>query len=287
MAESETGWDGFVAWARKFWELIDFDAEERDYKVEMVRPLQAALLTGPGPEWVAAIRRSFGPPQNIVVHYAFAPVIHWAVADTADAWAAVHALWESRDADAAQRLDEFDKLFPQHIKSGPGVRLNIAAFLLGAVDPTIWPNYRVEALKDAFALTRFPDTPTDASMGDRYVHTLQFFDAFINEARARELPMRDRLDAQGLMWAVTRWAPKPSGFDDAGWDELLEYRTVSSPLRKPTRSKAVPKRPTPPPQRLCPLCGINGEVRTFGRAQDGSWKSTCSGGPGHDDPFDF
>lgn len=143
MSEFETGSTGVTEWARLFWDLLDFVAEERNYKLKMVRSLEEARDRPAGPESVAMLHRGFGPPQNIVVHYAFTLVLTWMTEDTSAAWTAVQMRWQEGDAgDAAAeaRLDEFDRLFPQGVKSGPGVHLNIADYLLSSVDPVRWPN---------------------------------------------------------------------------------------------------------------------------------------------------
>ena len=37
-----------------------------------------------------------------------------------------------------------------------------------------------------------------------YEHALSFFDRIVDEGQAREIQVRDRLDAQGVVWTITK-----------------------------------------------------------------------------------
>ena len=53
-----------------------------------------------------------------------------------------------------------------------------------------------------------------------YEHALGFLDRFIEEARARGVPVRHRLDAQGLVWIVTRQKSESGGRETPPAEDL-------------------------------------------------------------------
>jgi hypothetical protein len=181
-------------------------------------------------------------------------------------------------------LDAFSGRLPDHCLSGRGVRCNLGVYLLGAIDPVTWPNYKVTATSRAYELTRHPAPGTSVSMGGLYTHALEFFDRLVAEATAAELVLRDRLDAQGVMWSVVQWPDPPSNFTSEEWQELLEFRAI-----RPNVS--LPKTPHPPPRPaprrpVCPLCGWDDEVVLLGPTAD-RWLYVCETGRGHQDPYEF
>jgi len=65
--------------------------------------------------------------------------------------------------------------------------------------------YRSQAFHLGFKLTDFPRPPQDGDELVIYQHAVAFIDRIIEEAALRDLPLRDRLDAQGILWCVTKW----------------------------------------------------------------------------------
>ena len=54
----------------------------------------------------------------------------------------------------------------------------------------------------AYQQTGYGDPERGASEAETYEHALEFLDRFIEEAAERSLPLRHRLDAQSLLWAI-------------------------------------------------------------------------------------
>ena len=291
------GWDGFFEWATLFYAMEDFDQEERDYKFRAVEPLIHSLeLLSTGGEWLPELRRGFtNTSSNIVSFWVYTPFLAWANENPDSAAKVMSELWTSSNVEGPTRIDSFGDLLPSDVLPGKGSRCNLAAFLLGAIDPIGWPNYRVTASKTAYELTRTPMPAPDYSLGERYGHALDFFDEVVRQAQERGIPSRDRpnglsmdrLDAQGLMWCVTQWRDRPSNFTTEEWQGLLAYRSLPSTLRKESAAKAqklkAPRRPALP---VCHLCGSTDEV-IYVRPEGGRWKFVCEAGPGHPDPYEF
>ena len=91
---------------------------------------------------------------------------------------------------------------PRDVISGPGTRLAIASFLLMAVDPLQYPIVRTGPFDTGFRLTGYDRPDKDADEVDKHSHALGFLDRIIEEAASRQLQLRDRLDAQAVLWAV-------------------------------------------------------------------------------------
>jgi len=158
-SSSGGAWDGFVKWARKFYEHPDFEQNEREYKLVAVGPLtdaRSALLAGG--DWRPLLRQGFLNSHNNMtdwrVHDRF---LGWvdaqADADAATdvAEAALSALWE--DGDVAPRIDAFLDLVPSSELGAVGAQLNVASYLLMAQAPSDHPIYKPSPFKRARDLT--------------------------------------------------------------------------------------------------------------------------------------
>ena len=207
-------WDEFVKWARRFYEAPDFDHDERDYKFEAIAPLvkaRAELVNGG--DWRPHLREGFLNSANNLtdwrVHDRF---LGWAEAqadpDTPSdaAEAALTAIWQ--EGDVAPRIDAFLDLVPSSELGAVGARLNIASYLLMSQNATEHPIYKPSPFKRARDLTQTASPPTGASASEVYLAALDFLDRFIEEASTRGLQLRDRLDAQGLVWCITKYGPR-------------------------------------------------------------------------------
>ena len=207
-------WDEFVKWARRFYEAPDFDHDERDYKFEAVAPLaeaRSALMKGG--DWRPHLREGFLNSANNLtdwrVHDRF---LGWtegqANPDTPSdaAEAALTAIWQ--EGDVAPRIDAFLDLVPSSELGAIGARLNIASYLLMSQNATEHPIYKPLPFKRARDLTQTASPPAGASASEVYLGALDFLDRFIEEAATRGLQLRDRLDAQGLVWCITKHGSK-------------------------------------------------------------------------------
>ncbi len=207
-------WDPLVHWAARFAESVDLEAEERAYKLEIAVLLRAAAdaVQGGDPEWPRLLRRTFGPPNNLTAWRMHAAFLTWVDENTDTARELLLGLWDlDRDVDTA--VDAFCAQLPSTV-SGAGTQINLASFLLAARAVTDLPVFRVTPFTTAYQLTGWPHE-RDAGPGDRYAEALAFLDAFAAECGRRGVAgLRDRLDAQGLLWQVLAGQP-PTGWDTA------------------------------------------------------------------------
>ena len=218
---SATGrWSEFVDWAGRFYRGHDFDEAERQYKLDAAADLNdvvAAVQEGRTDDLLGHIKRALTSSRhNLTAWQTNDRFLAWARDNGEELASALEQLWASGAVDPV-RLRDFLAVVPRTAFSGTGARVSVASFLLSALDPTGLPVYRAELFKRAFELT---DATADPG-GDEattYLHALDFLDTFIEEAAARGLELRDRLDAQGLVWMITKYGPPP------WWDEQDQRR---------------------------------------------------------------
>jgi len=206
----DSEWNAFVRWARKFYEWNGFDENERDFKIVVADRLEKAkdtLLDG-AEDWPARLKEAFKPPNNLLNFRQSQPFLEWSETSTETAEEALRALWDE-SSDILERLRAFSKLLPLEVLRGSGGRLAIASVLCLADDPLNNPIYRWEPLYKAQKLVDYPTAGSNLDEAELYEHSIEFIDRFVEEAAARGLDLRDRLDAQSLIWCVSKW-----GMDD-------------------------------------------------------------------------
>jgi MoxR-like ATPase len=227
-------WAEFINLARPLYEDPKFEEYERSYKLrvrDQFLKSRQKVLTGEK-DWLDELKRAFRQTDNNLtawqVHEGF---LEWAGSNPDDALAALEAIWDEGPA-GPERIDAFLSKVPKTAVSGPGGRLALAALLLMTLDPQ-YPPYRSSAFDKAYELTDFPAPPKKASEGQVYERALSFLDQFIEEAATRGLKLRDRLDAQGLTWAIKGWTdqqPAPQPLPDGPTDRKGNLRKLSEEL---------------------------------------------------------
>lgn len=227
-------WDHFIHWARRFVEHPDFDQQERNFKIEISQNLQRAqsAVEADADDWVAVLRRAFGSPNNLTSWQVHDRFLTWCEEHRTAARTALLELWSSEDAiEAAVR--SFLNHVPANVDSTPGARANIAAFLAMAVDPHAYPPYRVTVLKSGYDLTGYSPPVNDADEAAVYRHALNFLDIFTREASQRGLALRDRLDAQGALWAVASSGWYEDALPEDEHEAFLSYREGRNGVESP------------------------------------------------------
>jgi 5-methylcytosine-specific restriction protein B len=123
--------------------------------------------------------------------------LKWCRAEPDAAATGLRRMWEP-ELTLTERISGFLEEVPTEVISGPGTRTTLASFLMMALDPTEYPIYRVSAFRKGFELTGHSRTESGSDEVAVYEHALGFLDAIGDEATARGLELRDRLDAQSV-----------------------------------------------------------------------------------------
>ena len=240
---SGSGWDGFVNWAARIYDHEQFDGDERDYKLEIGQRLQAArtaVLDGTD-DWPDVLQRAFTKGNNLTPWQAHSRFYAWAHEDPDTARSALLEIWNSSFA-APERVTAFLDRVPADVMSGSGTRLAIASFLL-MVEPAEYPIFRPSPFREAWRLTGWDGPSSDADEAALYTSALDFMDELRSRLAGIGVEIRDRLDAQGLIWSIG-WNNPPAYLPSDDQDRLRRFRT-GEPAERPDPTPkdliAVPK----------------------------------------------
>ena len=232
-------WERFIGWARRFAEHSSFDRWERYYKEDIssnIDKAKSALMSGKD-DWTQALDDAFKPPNNLTRWSEHKPFLDWCMNNPETAAKALNSLWlETSSLPAAIR--EFLSRVPTDSPSGKNTRAKIAAFLAMAIDPYEYPPFRVRTYQAGYKLTGYPSPASDADEADVYEHALGFLDKVLAEASNYGLKLRDRLDAQSVLWSLTA-----ERFDDvlpeSEHDAFKRYRAQTPKRIRPNGNGEV------------------------------------------------
>ena len=197
-------WERFIGWARRFAEHSSFDRFERYYKEETANNLRVAKSAlGAGKDtWLEALHNAFNPPNNLTNWRDHTPFLDWCKENPEAAADALQALWNQKSSLPAAMRDFLGRV-PGDSPSGKNTRAKIAAFLAMAIDLFDYPPFRVTTYQAAYKLTGYPLPAPDSDEAAVYQHALRFLDKVLAEAANYGLKLRDRLDAQSVLWSIT------------------------------------------------------------------------------------
>ena len=214
-------WDNFLQRAKQYLRSVSLEEEEIHYKRRMGEEYAQAreLVLQGSEEWGNAIRRA--NPENLLFHVNKSKLNDWTSKEPKAARQALRALWATNGRPVAERIAAFCEEFPKSIVSGAGSRANLVSVLLMGEDVRKYPPYRIRVMKEAFAKTGYPPPQKDATEAELYEHALGFLDRFIEEAEARDIPVRHRLDAQSIVWGTLNFSSKEVGQEDHEDDSRL------------------------------------------------------------------
>ena len=204
MTSNAQAWDAFVDRARVYLATGKLEVEEIAYKVEIGRKLETAreaALDG-APDWADLLRTALHP--NLVNFHLISWFYQWCVGQPDAALRALQAIWAQGDMPVSERVRSFSRLMPRTVVSGRGTRTTLAAALLMGCDVTQYPPFLIRLFTKTYVRTGYAYPRQDADEVALYEHALGFLDRFIAEAKRRGVHLRDRLDAQSVVWAIDR-----------------------------------------------------------------------------------
>jgi hypothetical protein len=235
-------WDQFIKWARLLYEWDGFDSTERDYKLEVadnIRQVRDSIFNredidpkAPSPEFplfLGHLKKAFGPPNNLTPWRIHSRFLSLAEDDPLQMTSMLSSFWDAPpghydvEEDDQNRSDPLSKCqyFIDYM-SDKDINMSevLASFLLMGEDPHNLPVYRAEPYNKAYELVGFERPETQFL---RYKGSLEFLDRFLVEAESRGLILRDRLDAQSLVWCITKSVPIDD-WDQVTKDAFLDYQ---------------------------------------------------------------
>lgn len=218
-ASQGVGWDPFLRWARELTSVIDLDSEERQYKLmaaEKWASAGAACLAG-SEDWDERLRRACGA-GNLIDAFAQTWLRNRIVDHPEAVRAAFGALYSAGAVEAVEDFGEELGSWGEYVS--PGDRTVFASCLLLGRDASKFAPYR-----PSFGKTWAKQIGVGAGTtpGERYTALLSLCDGLLERWADEEPSLRDRLDAQGLGWAVLKWTP-PDTWSPLKRAELKHWR---------------------------------------------------------------
>ena len=147
----------------------------------------------------------------------------WLQQEPEQARDAIAEIWQS-DLSANERTRGFIERLPQDVVSGRGSRLTLTSFLMMGLDACNYPIYHFGEFDKGFELTEYGRPSNEADEADVHDHALRFLQRIIEKAAARGLELRDRLDAQSLLWLMTKWKAEELPFSEPERNAFGQYR---------------------------------------------------------------
>ena len=213
-AKVEDKWPIFMDWVQRIRDSDIFEKWEITYKREVAMKAaeaRKALMAGES-AWLAKLRAAFGKPNNLTAWQMHDRFLKWCEAHPDEARGSLSVLWSDGPGDAQMRAF-LDQLSPDAAK-GAGTRTALMSFLLMGVDVETYPMYRTDAFKTAIKLSGFRKLPPRADEVQQYTFAISFLDEIVNSSRGWDQPIASRLEAQGAVWGLVKWANIPGWTDD-------------------------------------------------------------------------
>lgn len=218
-------WDEFIHWAKRLY-TDEVRNNERNAKVALSEELVNVkkLLDAGDTSWVDVLKEALGSPNSITFYMTDRKFVDWCTTDPEVVAGHLSKLWD-RETDVGEAVTEFAGCFPEGMFSR-GTRFAYATVLSLERGATTNPVYRWRAFRSGIKLTDYPPIPKDDSL--LYRHAVGFLDRIIEEAEGRGLHLEDRLDAQSVLWCVTKYDPPKdwSGEDRKAFENFRGNKTT-------------------------------------------------------------
>ncbi|MBB4910541.1 McrB family protein [Actinophytocola algeriensis] len=218
-------WSTWTTWAQRIAQAVpDLDEDERQYKLDAAKQMHYLANSNQfdAQTWLRQLQQALGQTDNLVAWRTQQSFMRWAAEQPAHSRNALAELWDE-NSELTTRIDRFFEQVPPTVLNRAGTGLSLVSVLLMATDPMTYPPYAATAYQKAFDLTDtvFPDGTSEPSRV--YTQVLDWLDTFVEEAAARNLELRDRLDAQSLLWRMVKGEP-PASWSPARRAEFLRWR---------------------------------------------------------------
>jgi 5-methylcytosine-specific restriction protein B len=219
-------WSQFLVWAKRFVAEVDLEAEERGYKLVMAARLHEATEAARANDanWISLLRQAV-QGSNLLPWQFVDSLMKAAEREPSRTREAILALVDAQDR--VGELDGFTEAVRAiHPAATPGNLAALGSVLLMSMEAPTYPPYRPEPVGE-WAARVGADADT-SSASQRYRTLLTLCDELLREAEAAQLPVRDRLDAQGLAWTVLKYDP-PVRWNPLDQARLTAWRRGEDP----------------------------------------------------------
>jgi hypothetical protein len=194
-------WRDIVYFAAKFLESEHFDRNERDFKLRAAAVMAEAaelIIQGSAVDPEGVIRAMNARENNLVDRYTKGAFSKWLRADPEGGITALKSLWAQG---SPAGIDQFSEAADGALGS-TGAEGQVVSWLLFARGPKVEAPYRPSLIKRFCDIIGREAPNAESPTSERYEDALAVFDLCIDELGQRDIKLRDRLDAQSLIWAL-------------------------------------------------------------------------------------
>lgn len=204
----DSRWQQFMEFAAQFAKTIDLDADEYNFKLGIAERMRSSreLFLANDPLWFESLRKDL-VASGLLNPYFMMKLVDAGRQHPEDLWAVLAPVWgkdpDPRVLDAL--LQQLHPMNPKQFTVGSVTSLGSVLFM--SSDPFSHPPYRAQAVKNFLKLVGWDDRGAHDGATRRYELLLESLDEVKRLAPEYGLQLRDRLDAQGLMWTVMNVDP--------------------------------------------------------------------------------
>lgn len=259
---AEGRWTEALKWGQRFYESEEFAADEYDYKLDVGERMTAAreALELGDQDWQQKLRFAFENPPNNFVHPRFERprLLDWCDERPGEAAAFLRKLWSGGPLRGG--VSEAIDLLKADVLPGHSARVSVCAALLAGLDGRSFPPYRATVVQKFQSLVGGVDgeavvteLPTESSEedgwaydeqteiaealasgadeADTYATFLTMLDGVRVRLLARNFQVRDRLDAQSIVWLLAQGEAYKSWSEDekAAFAAFVEAGVATPP----------------------------------------------------------
>lgn len=192
-----------------------FQRYERDYKIRLANSIAKSreLVNSDPSQSLKILRRALTSKDNNIINWHdLNPLLAWLKTDPQNAAESLRMLWDER-TNLDQRLGAFCGTLAEIGLTQSGAQLAIGSTLLMSLGVFDSPPVKMKPFSRAMDQVGWAGINTIKTMVDRYKYALAFMDAMIEHSTEFKVDLRDRLDAQAVIWCVSggwKKVPVPS-----------------------------------------------------------------------------
>lgn len=235
-------WAAVADIAKLFLAWPDFDPSERTYKIRAAGAMaqaQEGFLAGEPEGLEQVIRAMNHRDNNLVDRFTKQKFAEWIRAHPDAADEGLHALWFRSDEPDIETLERV----LDGALGASGATAQVIAWLLAATDPLANAPYRASIIKQFSTMVGLEPPGSGEAASVRYEDALGLYDQCIEELAAFGVQLRDRLDAQSVIWDLVTYPidQEPiSGWSDADRAKLLALRATAGGASTMTSGSTTP-----------------------------------------------